>query len=131
MTDFRLPSDELEYAVLSLLWQLGTASVRQIHEGIDPSCARAYTTTAKVVDRLRAKGLIARSRIPGGFVYRPAIEPQEVQRARARQLISRFLGPAPSAAAAALVEAVEGIDPGLLDDLERAIKAKRRKKNGT
>ena len=32
MTTFLLPADELEYAVLAKLWELGTASVRQLHE---------------------------------------------------------------------------------------------------
>ncbi len=131
MTRYRLPADDLEYAVLSLLWHLGTASVRSLHEGLGAPAGRAYTTTAKVVDRLREKGLIMRRRETGGFVYSPAVDPQDVDRARARHLFTRFLGATPHGAVAALVDAVDDMDPELLDHLERAIEAKRRAGHGT
>jgi predicted transcriptional regulator len=62
MTSFLLPADELEYAVLARLWDLGAASVRELHEQLGEPVGRVYTTTAKVIDRLRAKGLIQRQR---------------------------------------------------------------------
>ncbi len=131
MSLYRLPADDLEYAALSLLWELGTASVRTLHERLGAPAGRVYTTTAKVVDRLREKGLITRQRVAGGFVYSPAVNRLDVERARARQLVSRFLGSAPHAAVATLVDAVDEIDPVLLEELERAIRAKRSRKDGT
>ena len=131
MPHFRLPADDLEYAVLAALWELGTASVRDLHERLGVPAGYVYTTTAKVVDRLRDKGLIARRREGGAFVYSPAADREAVERARARQLLNRFLGPGPHAAVAALVEAVDDIDPGLLDELERAIRNRRSPNHGT
>jgi hypothetical protein len=32
MTSFPPPADELEYAVLTKVWELGAASVRELHE---------------------------------------------------------------------------------------------------
>ena len=52
MTSFLLPADELEYAVLAKLWELGAASVRELHEHLGEPAGRVYTTTAKVIDRL-------------------------------------------------------------------------------
>ena len=130
MTKFRLPADDLEYAVLALLWELRAASVRELHERHGVPAGNVYTTTAKVVDRLRQKGLIARRREGGAFVYSPAVERREVEQARARHLVSRFLGPGPHAAVAALVEAVDEIDPELLDELEHAIRDRRRSGHG-
>ncbi|MFP6560370.1 BlaI/MecI/CopY family transcriptional regulator [Paraburkholderia sp. B3] len=131
MSPFRLPADDLEYAVLNVLWELGTASVRAVHERLGAPAGRVYTTTAKVVDRLREKGLITRERVAGGFVYTPAVGRVQVDRARARHLVSRLLGSAPHAAVATLVDAVDEIDPVLLDELERAIHAKRSHNDGT
>jgi predicted transcriptional regulator len=71
MTSFLLPADELEYAVLAKLWELGTASVRELHDQLGEPAGRVYTTTAKVIDRLRSKGLIQRQRRGKAFVYRP------------------------------------------------------------
>jgi predicted transcriptional regulator len=131
MPDFRLPADDLEYAVLHSLWELRNASVRDLHERVGAPAGLVYTTTAKVVDRLRDKGLIERRRDGGAFVYAPRVERDVVERARARQLMSRFLGPGPRPAVAALVDAVDDIDPALLDALERAIQSKKGRGHGT
>ncbi len=127
---FRLPADELEYAVLAKLWELGNASVRELHDKLGGPQGLVYTTTAKVVDRLRDKGLIQRQPRGNAFVYRPRVAREEVERARARNAVGRLLGSSPRAAVAALVEAVDAVDPALLDELERAVAARRRSKHG-
>lgn len=131
MAAYRLPADDLEYAVLAELWQLGTASVRELHDRLGVRQGLVYTTTAKVVDRLRQKGLIQRQRKGNAFVYRSRVAREEVERARARNAVNRLLGATPRAAVAALVEAVDDVDPTLLDELERAVLARRRAKDGT
>ncbi|MDE2462229.1 MAG: BlaI/MecI/CopY family transcriptional regulator [Alphaproteobacteria bacterium] len=128
---FRLPSDDLEYAVLAELWRLGAASVRELHERLGVPGGLVYTTTAKVVDRLRDKGLIQRERKGNAFQYRPRIARDTVERARAHNLVSRLLGATPHTAVAALVDAVDSVDPDLLDELERAVRARRRARHGT
>ena len=35
MPTFQLPADELEYVVLAKLWELGTASVRDVYGQLD------------------------------------------------------------------------------------------------
>lgn len=130
MAPYRLPADDLEYAVLAELWQLGAASVRELHDRLGVRQGLVYTTTAKVVDRLRDKGLIQRQRKGNAFVYRSRVAREEVERARARNAVNRLLGATPRAAVAALVEAVDDVDPALLDELERAVLARRRAKNG-
>ncbi len=131
MPDFRLPADDLEYAVLSALWERGVASVRDLYEQVGAPAGLVYTTIAKVVDRLRDKGLVERSRAGAAFVYAPAVQRETVESARARHMVDRFLGARPRAAVAALVEAVDEIDPQLLHELERAIRSKRRSGHGT
>jgi predicted transcriptional regulator len=130
MRSFVLPADELEYAVLSKLWELGTASVRDVHRDLGEPDGLVYTTIAKVVDRLRGKGLIQRERRGKAFLYRARIAREEVERARARDAVGRLLGPVPRAAVAALVDAVGAVDPALLDELERAVAEHRRTKGG-
>lgn len=127
---YRLPADELEYAVLAELWRVGTSSVRELHRSLGAPQGLVYTTIAKVVDRLREKGLIQRRRQGQAFLYRPRVAREEVDRARARNAVTRLLGSTPRAAVAALVEAVDSLEPGLLDELERAVDARRRSKDG-
>ena len=130
MKSFRLPSDDLEYDILAKLWELGVGSVRELHEQLGEREGLVYTTTAKVVDRLREKGLIERQPRGRAFIYRPRVAREEVEGARARKAVSRLFGTAPHAAVAALVDAVDAVDPKLLDELERLVIARRRSKDG-
>jgi predicted transcriptional regulator len=130
MKSFRLPSDDLEYDILAKLWELGAGSVRELHEQLGQREGLVYTTTAKVVDRLREKGLIERQPRGRAFIYRPRVAREEVEGARARKAVSRLFGTAPHAAVAALVDAVDAVDPKLLDELERLVIARRRSKDG-
>ena len=131
MARFQLPADDLEYAVLAEIWRLGSASVRELHELLGVPKDLVYTTTAKVVDRLREKGLIQRQRQGQAFIYSARADAGEVERARARSAVARLFGAAPRAAVAALVEAVDALDPALLAEIERAVAARRRSKRGT
>jgi predicted transcriptional regulator len=130
MKQFRLPSDDLEYDILAKLWELGVGSVRELHEQLGQRDGLVYTTTAKVVDRLREKGLIERQPRGRAFIYRPRVAREDVESARARKAVSRLFGTAPHAAVAALVDAVDAVDPKLLDELERIVIARRRSKDG-
>jgi len=127
----RLPGGDLEYAVLANLWDIGTASARDIHRQVGEPAGLVYTTTAKVLDRLHDKGLVTRERRGKAFSYRARIARAVVDQARARTALSRLFGSRPHAAVATLVEAVESIDPKLLDELERAVAARRRSRHGT
>lgn len=130
MTTFRLPADDLEYAVLAKLWEFGTASVRDLHEGLGKPAGLVYTTTAKVIDRLRSKGLVRRDQAGKAFVYRAAVAMEDVERARARDAVGRLLGASPRAAVAALVDAMDAVDSQLLDELERVVAERRRTQRG-
>ncbi len=131
MKQLRLPGGDLEYAVLAKLWDLGTASARDIYEYIGEPAGLVYTTTAKVLDRLHAKGLVTRELNGKAFTYRAKISRDVVNRARARAVLSQFLGSRPHAAVASLIEAAESLDPRLLDEFERAVAARRRLRHGT
>src|SRR5258708_16878642 len=119
MKRLRLPGGDLEYAVLAKLWEIGTASARDIHSHVGEPNGLVYTTTAKVLDRLHDKGLVTRERRGKAFSYRAKIARDVVEQARARNVLSRFFGSRPHAAVATLVEAVGSPDPELLEQLEK------------
>ncbi len=127
----RLPGAGLEYEVLAALWEASDASARELHERIGTPAGLAYTTTAKVLDRLHAKGLVARRRVGKAFRYRPSAPRTSVERARTKESLGRLLGAEPVPAIARLVEAVEDLDPDLLDELARAVQARRRSRRGS
>jgi predicted transcriptional regulator len=121
-----LPSNDLEYEVLSSLWELGTGSVRELHDQLGQRERRALTTTAKAVERLCKKGLIERH-LSG--TYRPLVTREQVEGARANKGMSKLFGAVPHPPVAALVDPDDPVDSKLVADLERVI-ARRRGKDG-
>jgi predicted transcriptional regulator len=121
-----LPGGELETRTLDSLWELGKASAREVHARIGEPSGLAYTTIATVLDRLNAKGLVRREREGKAFVYYPKVRKDVLERARAKDVLTRLLGSDQKPAIAALVDAVESIDPELLDELARQVAVRRR-----
>lgn len=124
--DRSLPGGKLEYAVLAALWEGGVATARDVHERVGLPLGLVHTTTARVLDRLQAKHLVAREKIGRCFGYRAVAARPEIDRARLSQALSGFLTRAPSPAMASLVDAIESIDPALIDELARAVDLRRR-----
>jgi BlaI family transcriptional regulator, penicillinase repressor len=121
-----LPGGKLEYAVLAALWESGVSSVRDIHRRVGVPLGLVPTTTARVVDRLQAKGLVSRKKNGRHFDYRASAFRPEIDRARLSAALSECVARAPSPAMASLVEAIESIDPSLLDELAQAVDRRRR-----
>jgi predicted transcriptional regulator len=126
-----LPGGWLERAALDAVWELGEATARDVHERIGVPNELVYTTVAKVLDRLVAKKLCRRRRDGRVNVYSAAVARQRVERADARATVSRLLGDEPRPALPALVDAVEAIDPALLDELARVVAARRKARRGS
>ena len=126
-----LPGGELEDAVLAAVWDAGSASAPDVHAAVGIPRGLAYTTVAKVLDRLRAKGLLARRRAGKAFVYTAKVRREHIERARAGDVLRRLLGPEPAPAIATLVDAIESIDPDLIAELSRQVAARRRSRRGS
>ncbi|MFN7943075.1 MAG: BlaI/MecI/CopY family transcriptional regulator [Thermoanaerobaculia bacterium] len=122
------PGGELEQAVLVAVWELETASIREIYERVGSPQGLVYTTIAKVVDRLVSKRLLLRTGSSRAFRYQACVSRRAVERAQIRETLNRLLGGDAAPAMATLVEAVEELDPELLDDLARAVSARRKRR---
>jgi len=116
----------LEYAVLAAVWDLGVATARQVYDRVGVPLGLVYTTTARVLDRLQAKGLVSRDKVGKSFAYRACVARAEIDHVRMSRALSGFLAQEPRPALASLVEAIEAIDPKLIDELARAVEARRR-----
>jgi predicted transcriptional regulator len=82
----RTPQDvtEAELAVLQALWERGPATRRQLADALYPGGGPAqYTTVQKLLERLEAKGFVARQPGESGITFRAALDRE--------QLISRRL----------------------------------------
>jgi BlaI family penicillinase repressor len=112
--------------VLLSIWTHGMLTAREVHDRVGVPLALVYTTTARVLDRLHAKGLVAREKVAKSFVYRALVGRAEIDRAQISRTLVRFMRDEPRPALATLVEAIEAIDPGLLDELAQVVDVHRR-----
>ena|SRR5579864_4273552 len=125
------PGGELEQAVLAALWELEGASAPEIHARVGEPRGVVYTTTAKVLDRLHTKSLVRRVRHGKSFYYTPTQPRNLIEAARFDDGLRKLLGPEPKPAMATIVDALESVDPSLLDELARLVHARRRSRNGS
>lgn len=124
--DRPLPGGKLEYAVLVAVWEGGAVTVRELHERVGVPLGLVYTTTARVLDRLHAKKLVARVKEGKTFRYRAAAPRQEIERARLTRTLSSVLAEGTRPAIATLVEVMEEVRPGFVDELMATIGSIRR-----
>lgn len=80
-----------ELAVLKVLWRAGELSAREIHEGVADVLEWAYSTTRTTVDRMAAKGLLAKRSFHGIYLYEPRISRPAGLAAVVRDLAERVL----------------------------------------
>lgn len=89
---------DAELAVLDALWTEGPATIRHITDRIYPQGTAAhYATVQKLLERLEAKGCVARNRSAFAHVFAAAVEREQViaqrLRAVAEQLCEGSLTP--------------------------------------
>lgn len=117
----------LEFELMELLWSGNPCSVGEALAHL--ARPLAYTTVMTTLDRLYKKGLLNRRKSQRAFVYSARLSRREWDRRRAGALVGEFLsGPRPShdLLLSCLLDAVGRHDPGLLDELEKKIRARRK-----
>jgi predicted transcriptional regulator len=111
---------------MDVMWSRGESNVRDVADNLGRPLA--YTTVMTTLDRLYKKGMLERRKSERAFLYSPRLSRREWERERAGELVAGFLaGPRQSGELliSCFLEEV-GRDAGLLDELERKIKIKRK-----
>lgn len=83
---------ESELEILSLLWEMKQASVRQIHERLAETKDTGYTTTLKTMQIMHGKGMLNRNENQRTHIYSPATNQKETQKSLLRNLVSTAFG---------------------------------------
>jgi predicted transcriptional regulator len=81
-----------ELEILAVLWQLGEATVRQVHGVLDERRATGYTTVLKLMQIMTAKGLVERDETARAHVYRAAAKPDDLRGRLVDDLLDRAFG---------------------------------------
>ena len=78
-----------ELAIMKVVWQLEAATVRDVHDALNPRRAVAYTTVLTMMKVLEQKGYVKKTRAERAFVYRPTRPRQQVIGAMVREFVDR------------------------------------------
>jgi len=82
----------LEADILTIVWELNKATVRDVYRTLLRRRRIAYTTVMTVMGNLATKGLLVRDQTNTAYLYRPAIPRQEVIAAVTDSLIEGLCG---------------------------------------
>lgn len=86
----RPTSAELE--ILQILWELGPATVRDVHEAFQKHRRIGYTSVLKLMQIMAEKGLVDRNETQRAHVYRPRMPQQETRQTLLDHLVDRAFG---------------------------------------
>ncbi len=119
---------EAELELLSVLWEQGPLTVREIHEAASGGKGTGYTTTLKILQKMTVKGLVERDETNRSHVYRPVAEARQTRGQLVGDLVRRAFGGSP---ARMVVQALSETKASasdlaeirrLLDEMERKLK---------
>jgi predicted transcriptional regulator len=116
-----------EVDILAVLWRLGPATVREVHDELGKDCG--YNTTLTQMRLMTEKGLLRRSERFRNHVYEPAVLREQMQQRIAGDLMQRVFG----GSAKGLILGALGAKPvaaGELAEIRRLIGDFEKKKRG-
>ncbi len=116
-----------ELEILAVLWEKGTATVREVHEIINARRSTGYTTVLKTMQIMREKGSVERDDTNKAHVFRAVQAQHETQKHFVADLIEKvFRG-----SALKLVQHVLEAKPASADELKKIRKMiKKAEKKG-
>jgi BlaI family transcriptional regulator, penicillinase repressor len=84
---------DAELAVLQLLWERGPSPVRQLADALYPGGGPSeYATAHRLLERLEAKGYVARDKVEGIFLFRAVRDRDAVLGQELEALVERMGG---------------------------------------
>ncbi len=91
MSDGEYKLGSTEQAVLQALWGVGQGNVRQVlNEMHTRGRNLAYTTVQTLLTRLEHKGFVESDKSGMAYIYRAAVDRDEVMRSRVRSVVEQF-----------------------------------------
>ncbi|MBD2091689.1 BlaI/MecI/CopY family transcriptional regulator [Microcoleus sp. FACHB-1515] len=120
----------LETEILEIIWSLGTATVKEIHDRIlaDPDRELAYTSVTTVLRRLAEKGWLVCDKQDRAFVWRAIVSQEEAQIHQAHDRLHRFLAVGNPDVVAAFADSLDAASLNQLEAIAQRIKAARQKR---
>ena len=126
----------VEMQVLSVLWERGPSTVREVLEALPDGKSRAYTTVLTVMQVMEKKGFLDHTTKGNMHVYEPKVSQSQALGPLLRNLVKNLFGGSPSTAMQHLLAENE-VTPAELQRLKALIERQEsaettsKKKGGT
>ncbi len=117
---------DLQLKIMQALWELGRASVADVHEHLSAE-RLAYTTVATMLRKMEDRGLVRHQEEERRFIYEACLSQTEVRRSVAEDFLDRVCEGSLASAVNHLLEARD-VSRKDLAELERLIKQRGRRR---
>jgi predicted transcriptional regulator len=117
----------LEAEILNIIWELGSATVKDVHDRIlaDPNRELAYTSVTTVLRRLTDKGWLMCNKQGRAFYWQPKLTKQQAQVIKAHDQLQRFLAVGNPDVIAAFADSLDEAASNQLEAIAQRIQAAR------
>jgi predicted transcriptional regulator len=112
---------EAELTLLNILWQMGPATVRQIHDTVSVTQKTGYTTVLKILQIMHEKSLVIRDETNRAHVYAAANSETHTQSSLIKDLISKAFGGSTSKLVMLAID--ESTSAEEIDDIRQLLKS--------
>lgn len=116
---------DLQLRILEVLWKQEEAPVSAVHEALGGSAEFAYTTIATMLRKMEDRRLVRHRTEGRSFIYRAAVQADEVSRGVGDHLVDRLFAGSLADAVSQLLSSRE-VSRAELDEIAKLIAAKRK-----
>lgn len=81
-----------ELSLLNIMWQIGPATVRQIHDVLSETQTTGYSTVLKILQIMHEKALVTRDESNRAHIYAPANSEIQTQSSLLKDLVTKAFG---------------------------------------
>ncbi|MBK5231416.1 MAG: BlaI/MecI/CopY family transcriptional regulator [Thermoleophilia bacterium] len=113
---------------MTAVWKLGEATVEQVRSELPAGSRPAYNTVQTVLNRLEARKMLVRVKDGRAHLYKPSLEESEFV---TRSLEERLAEASPKARRLALLNLVDELEPGEVDEIAQRAKQIQARRGGS
>ena len=116
-----------ELAILQVLWQKGSATVREVHDQLSSEKEVVYTTILKTMQLMVDRGMLKRTAKGRKHIYAPVVEEGETQDKLSDKFLNRTFG---GSASKMVLRALGNYDATNeeIDEIKKILESNKKKK---
>jgi predicted transcriptional regulator len=118
----------LESEILQIVWELGTVTVKDVHDRIlaDPDRELAYTSVTTVLNRLTSKGWLVCDKQGRSFTWRALVSQPQAKALHAYEQLNQFLAVSNPDVVAAFADSLDQTSVEQLEAIAAKLRAVRK-----